>query len=155
MKIKGDFPKECYMTITKANLVRRVREDVHMKNKKRKGQQYLFPELDYTVLSNKRASQLVYTTFEIIKRTLENGENLLISGFGKFRVKFKWARKGRNPQTGDPIILKSRRVVAFHYSPKLKEKINTGASLKSSQAGKNVTAVPATGPTGQTGLFED
>jgi integration host factor subunit alpha len=67
---------------------------------------------------------LVNGLFEIIKETLENGENVLIAGFGKFQVRFKWARKGRNPQTGEQIILKSRRIVSFRCSPKLKEKIN-------------------------------
>jgi integration host factor subunit alpha len=143
------------MTLTKADMAKSLMEKIRLKKPRKEDQQLLFPELDYTVLTRRRATNLVDAMFEIMKRMLEKGEQVRISGFGKFQVKFKWARKGRNPQTGDPIILKSRRVVAFHYSPKLKEKINTGAPLKSSHAGKNSTPVPATGSMGQTGLFED
>ncbi|MFC1892158.1 Clp protease N-terminal domain-containing protein [Thermodesulfobacteriota bacterium] len=63
-------------------------------------------------------------TLEIMKRSLEKGDHVLISGFGKFHIKFKWARKGRNPRTGEELILDSRRIVAFQCSSKLKEKIN-------------------------------
>jgi len=49
---------------------------------------------------------------------------VLISGFGKFNVKFKWARKGRDPRTGESIILDSRRIVTFQASQKLKAKMN-------------------------------
>jgi integration host factor subunit alpha len=114
------------MTLTKSDLVKSVQENIHFKNRKRKGQQYLFPELDYTLMPKKKAGEIVDTLFEIMKKTLENGEHLLMSGFGKFRVSFKWARKGRNPQTGERIILKSHRRVAFTCSPKLKERINGG-----------------------------
>jgi integration host factor subunit alpha len=112
------------MTLTKADLAKSVREKVRFKKKKRERQQYLFPEFDYELLSPKRSTELVDATFETVKRCLEKGENLLITGFGKFQIRFKWARKGRNPRTGKPIILDSHRVVTFHCSPKLKEKIN-------------------------------
>ena len=84
----------------------------------------MFPEFDYVISNRKRSTEIVDALFEIIKRTLENGENVLISGFGKFKVKFKWARKGRNPQTGEQIILKSRKIVTFQCSSKLRDKIN-------------------------------
>jgi integration host factor subunit alpha len=112
------------MTLRKAELVQSVMQNVHLAKRKKDRQQPLFPELNYDVLSRKRSQELVNGLFEIIKETLENGENVLIAGFGKFQVRFKWARKGRNPQTGEQIILKSRRIVSFRCSPKLKEKIN-------------------------------
>lgn len=114
------------MALNKTDIARGVREKVHFKKQKRERQKSLFPELDYAVLSRKRATELVDTLFEIIKNTLEKGENVRISGFGSFQVKFKWARKGRNPQTGEKMILDSRRIITFHYSPKLKDKINQG-----------------------------
>lgn len=66
----------------------------------------------------------VETLLEIIKSTLESGEDVLISGFGKFCVKDKKERKGRNPATGEDKILRARRVVTFKCSGKLREKIN-------------------------------
>ncbi len=112
------------MTLNKADLVQSVMDQVHLKRKEKSRQQYLFPELDCDFLSKKRATDIVDSLFEIMKRTMEKGEHILIYGFGKFHVKFKWARKGRNPKTGEGIFLKSRRVVTFRSSPKLKEKIN-------------------------------
>ena len=75
-------------------------------------------------LSKNKSTQLVESFLEIIKKSLENGEDILISGFGKFSVKEKNERKGRNPQTGEDLILKSRRVVTFRCSESLREKIN-------------------------------
>ena len=112
------------MTLTKADIATSVLEQVRLKKRKKTRQQFLFPELDCTFLTRKRAAELVDALFEIIKKSLENGENVRISGFGKFQAKFKWARKGRNPQTGEQIILKSRQIVTFQCSSKLKEKIN-------------------------------
>ena len=112
------------MTQTKADLVKSVIEEVHLRNPKKERQQFLFPELDYAIFTKKRATEHVDAMFEIIKRTLEKGDHVLISGFGKFQVKFKWARKGRNPKTGEQIILNSRRIVTFQCSSKLKSKIN-------------------------------
>ena len=63
---------------------------------------------------------------ETIKKTLENGEDVLISGFGKFLVKEKKERNGRNPATGNSLILDARRLVTFKCSGKLREKINGG-----------------------------
>lgn len=64
--------------------------------------------------------------FEIIKARLEKGEDVLISGFGKFCVTDKTARRGRNPQTGNALMLDARRVVVFKPSGKLRQKVNLG-----------------------------
>jgi integration host factor subunit alpha len=60
----------------------------------------------------------------LIKDSLENGKDVLISGFGKFSVKEKRERRGRNPQTGEPITLSSRKIVTFKYSGKLRHFVN-------------------------------
>jgi integration host factor subunit alpha len=59
-----------------------------------------------------------------IKTSLENGDDVLISGFGKFCVNEKGSRKGRNPATGDGMVLDSRRVVTFKCSGTLRSKLN-------------------------------
>ena len=64
------------------------------------------------------------TLLELIKSTLESGEDVLVSGFGKFCVKEKKERKGRNPATGEDMMLKPRRVVTFKWSGKLRDKID-------------------------------
>ena len=74
--------------------------------------------------SKKQSVELVETLLELIKRILESGENVLISGFGKFRVREKKERKGRNPATGGVMMMRPRRVVTFHCSGKLRRKIN-------------------------------
>jgi len=61
---------------------------------------------------------------EIMKSRLAAGENVMISGFGKWSVKSKHARKGRNPKTGEPMELDARRVVTWKYSPLLKAATN-------------------------------
>lgn len=71
-----------------------------------------------------RAQEMVETLLEIIKSTLEAGEDVLVSGFGKFQVKNKNSRIGRNPATGKAMQLASRRVVTFKCSGKLRDKIN-------------------------------
>lgn len=119
------------MTLTKADIVKSVRDKIKLKKARSDEQPLLFPELAYERLSSKRAAQLVDTMFEIIKKNLEKGDSVLIHRFGKFKVKFKWARKGRNPRTGESIILDTRRIVTFHCSPKLKEKINKGLAARS------------------------
>jgi integration host factor subunit alpha len=78
------------------------------------------------IFTKSESSQVIETLFEIIKQTLEQGEDVLISGFGKFSVKEKNQRRGRNPQTGDPIMLAPRKVVTFKCSGVLREKINLG-----------------------------
>ncbi|MBN2061782.1 MAG: integration host factor subunit alpha [Deltaproteobacteria bacterium] len=112
------------MTLTKKDIIESVINRVHLTNRKRERQRFLFPELNYTLLKHKRAGELVDAVLEIMKSNLEKGENVLISGFGKFQVRFKWARKGRNPKTGKGIILKSRRTVVFHCSSTLKDRMN-------------------------------
>jgi integration host factor subunit alpha len=79
--------------------------------------------------SKKQAGELVESLLGIIKNTLARGEDVLISGFGKFCVKAKRQRRGRNPATGDELVLKPRRVVTFKCSGRLRGKINgSGAS---------------------------
>jgi len=71
-----------------------------------------------------QSADTVETLLEIIKKTLESGEDVLISGFGKFCVKEKRERKGRNPATGGDLMLGPRKVVTFRCSRQLKDKIN-------------------------------
>ena len=92
------------MALTKINIVEAVHD-----------------ELD---LPKRRCVEIVETLLEIMKRTMENREDVLISGFGKFCVKDKKARRGRNPATGEDLMLEPRRVVTFKCSGKLREKIN-------------------------------
>lgn len=94
------------MTLTKSSIIDRVQEE--------------------TGLPRKRCDELVENLLELIKKTLESGEDLMISGFGKFCVKQKNQRKGRNPATGQDLMLNSRRVVTFKCSQTLREKINNG-----------------------------
>jgi integration host factor subunit alpha len=61
---------------------------------------------------------------EILKKTLENGEDILISGFGKFCVKEKRKRRGRNPHTGEDLMLAPRKVIVFICSGVLRDKVN-------------------------------
>ena len=92
------------MTLTKAHIVEAVSEQIgYPKN---------------------QSSEMIETLLEIIKRTLESGEDVLVSGFGKFCVKAKRERRGRNPSTGEDMILDPRTVVTFHCSRKLRDKIN-------------------------------
>ena len=68
--------------------------------------------------------EIVESLLEIIKATLGSGEDVLVSGFGKFCVRDKRERKGRNPATGEDKILSARRVVTFKWSGKLRDKVN-------------------------------
>ena len=79
---------------------------------------------DHVGYTKRESLKVVDQLFEYIKNSLESGEDVLISGFGKFSVKDKRARKGRNPQTGDPLLLSPRKVVTFKYSGKLRDVIN-------------------------------
>ena len=74
--------------------------------------------------SKKEASDLVESIFEIIKDHLEHGEKVKISGFGNFVVNQKRPRKGRNPQTGDEIMISGRRVLTFKSSHVLRKSMN-------------------------------
>ncbi len=77
----------------------------------------------------KKAASLVETLIEIIKKTLESGEDVMISNFGKLRVTDKTERMGRNPATGKSMKLKKRRVVTFKVSQSLKTKMNESRPL--------------------------
>ncbi|MDX9787688.1 MAG: integration host factor subunit alpha [Desulfobacterales bacterium] len=92
------------MTLTKANIIDVIPEELGM--------------------TRKKSSEAVETLLEIIKRTLGRGEDVLISGFGKFCVNQKKSRRGRNPATGDEMMLAPRKVVTFKCSGKLREKLN-------------------------------
>ena len=92
------------MTITKAKIVEAVAEQ--------NGYQ------------KKQSVNTIDTLLEIIKRILESGEDVLVSGFGKFCVKEKHERRGRNPSTGEDMILEPRRVLTFRCSRQLRDKIN-------------------------------
>lgn len=73
-----------------------------------------------------QAAELIETLIEIIKSRLSSGEDVLVSGFGKFCVRQKRERRGRNPATGESMVLAPRRVVTFKWSGRLRDKINGG-----------------------------
>jgi integration host factor subunit alpha len=72
-----------------------------------------------------RSLEIVETLLEIIKGTLASGEDVLVSGFGRFNVREKKERKGRNPATGEDMMLNPRKVVTFKCSGKLKDRVNS------------------------------
>src|SRR6266498_5232202 len=74
--------------------------------------------------SKKESADLVDLVFETMKETLGRGEKIKISGFGNFVLRDKRQRQGRNPQTGDPIIITQRRVLNFKASQILKQALN-------------------------------
>jgi len=74
--------------------------------------------------SKKQSARMVEALFEIIKESLEKGKDVMISGFGKFSIRKRGERIGRNPLTGDPIMLPPKKVVSFKCSGKLRKKIN-------------------------------
>jgi len=92
------------MTLTKAQII----EAISIKNG----------------LSKKQSTETVETLLGVIKSTLASGEDVLISGFGKFKVKQKKERKGRNPATGGDMMLAPRKVVTFKCSGKLRKRIS-------------------------------
>ena len=92
------------MSLTKADIIAAIQEE--------------------TGFTKNQSTELVESLLEIIKSKLESGEDVLVSGFGKFCVKEKSERRGRNPATGEDLILRPRRVVTFKVSGKLKEKLN-------------------------------
>ncbi|BDV43151.1 integration host factor subunit alpha [Geotalea uraniireducens] len=75
--------------------------------------------------SKKESADLVERVFGLIKETLEQGEKIKIAGFGNFVVKEKADRRGRNPQTGDEIIISARKILTFKPSQVLKSAINS------------------------------
>jgi len=78
-------------------------------------------ELGFT---KKKSVEIIEQLLEIIKSSLQKGDDVLISGFGKFCIKNKNQRRGRNPATGMDLILRSRKVITFKCSGKLRDKIN-------------------------------
>jgi len=92
------------MTITKAEMVKILHSN--------------------TDLPKEKCGRVVESIFELMKEKLEQGDDVLISGFGKWSVNSKNPRKGRNPQTGEALMLDARRVVTFKCSKKLKESVN-------------------------------
>jgi integration host factor subunit alpha len=81
--------------------------------------------------SKKEASKVVEEIFSIIREKLRDGEKVKISGFGTFAVNNKNARRGRNPQTGAPITIDSRRVLSFKPSQVLKTDVDNGNRSRS------------------------
>jgi integration host factor subunit alpha len=79
-----------------------------------------------TKFSRKQSIKIFETLLEIIKQSLESGEDIIISNFGKFCVKEKSERKGRNPATGGDMMLAPRKVVTFKCSGKLRDRVNGG-----------------------------
>lgn len=75
--------------------------------------------------SNHKSNQLLESLLERIKSSLECGEEVMISGFGKFQVKDKKSRRGRNPVTGNHLVLDARRIVLFRCSAVLKKNMNS------------------------------
>ncbi len=92
------------MSLTKAEIVEKLHQE--------------------TGLSKNQAGDALKDIIDIIKNRLETGESVLISGFGRFAVKEKRPRKGRNPATGKSIMLDGRRVVSFKCSGVLKDRLN-------------------------------
>ena len=92
------------MTLTKAEIVEAIVEQIGF--------------------TKNHSSEIVETLLEIIKKTHESGEDVLLSGFGKFCIKQKETRRGRNPATGEAMMLPPRKVVTFRCSGKLRDKIN-------------------------------
>ena len=77
-----------------------------------------------------KSMDVVEQVLEIIKRTLEQGDDVLVSNFGKFSVKEKDQRKGRNPATGESMVLDARRVITFKGSNTLRDNVNGSKKRK-------------------------
>ena len=92
------------MTLTKADIVQKIADDCGF--------------------SKGESSEIVEKILEIIKTSFIQGEDVMISGFGKWSVKQKNSRRGRNPQTGSSLILDARKVITWKYSPVLKKSVN-------------------------------
>ena len=92
------------MTLTKADIVQKIADDCGF--------------------SKGESSEIVEKILDIIKNSFIQGEDVMISGFGKWSVKEKKSRRGRNPQTGSSLILDARKVITWKYSPVLKKSVN-------------------------------
>ena len=79
---------------------------------------------DQVGLNKREAKDLIDSFFEAICKSLEAGVDVKISGFGNFQLREKSARPGRNPKTGELVPISARRVVTFHASQKLKDKVD-------------------------------
>ena len=79
---------------------------------------------DQVGLSNQQSNALIDNVFEIIRKSLESGDDVLISGFGKFYLREKAQRRGRNPATGGGLTLDGRQVVMFKWSQVLRDRVN-------------------------------
>jgi len=99
------------MTLTKARIVENIHND-----------------LGRVGFSKADSADLVEKIFELVKSSLESDEDVLISGFGKFCVRKKHERRGRNPHSGSPMMLPRRKVVTFKCSGILREKVNDSAA---------------------------
>jgi len=93
------------MALTKADIVEAVQADIGF--------------------TRHKSIELVETLLETIKSKLESGEDVLVSGFGKFCVQEKRERRGRNPATGEDLMLEARKVVTFKCSGKLRKRVNS------------------------------
>ena len=92
------------MTLTKADIIQKIQES--------------------NGYNHTTATELVEICLELMKTTMEKGEDIMISGFGKFCICEKSTRRGRNPATGESMELKSRRVVTFRTSGNLRKRLN-------------------------------
>ena len=92
------------MALTKADIVEKVQKEIGF--------------------TKHQSTELVENLLELIKSQLESGEDVLVSGFGKFCVNEKRERRGRNPATGEDMMLRPRKVVTFKCSGKLRDRIN-------------------------------
>ena len=92
------------MTLTKYDFVERVMQTLN--------------------IEKKDSTNIVETLLELLKGTLVQGNDITMSGFGRWEVKSKNERKGRNPATGETMILPARKVVLFRWSDKLKDMVN-------------------------------
>jgi integration host factor subunit alpha len=98
------------MTLNKADIAQRIAEDCgFMKHE---------------------AKEILDKLLGIIKKRLIAGGDVMVSGFGKWRVRKKRARRGRNPQTGEPIILPARNIIVWNYSSVLKKAVNGESSTR-------------------------
>ncbi len=85
---------------------------------------HLIESLSKICSTRKNAENILESLLENIKSTLATGEDVLISGFGKFCVKDKKQRRGRNPSTGDDLVLGARKIITFKCSTSLRDKTN-------------------------------
>jgi integration host factor subunit alpha len=97
--------------MTKVDIAKRIRDILLIYN-------------GFSQITAREAQELLDLVLKIMKDTLDSGEDLKISGFGSFQVKQKKDRRGRNPQTGEALIIDGRRIVTFKASPVLRKSIN-------------------------------